>query len=76
MLRRNKDIQVGLVNGAMGTVTGFQWPLLSKDQAKLGDIPDAVLIKFDDPDIANKYYDKEGDSVIIRPLSVNFDGKE
>jgi ATP-dependent DNA helicase PIF1 len=76
MLRRNKDIQIGLVNGAMGTVTGFQWPLLARDQAKPGDIPEAVLIKFDDPDIAANYYDKEGESVIIRPLSVNFDGKE
>jgi hypothetical protein len=76
VLRRNKDIQVGLVNGAMGTVTGFQWPLHSKDQANMGDIPEAVLIKFDDKDIVSKYYDVEGESVIIRPLCVNFDGKD
>ena len=76
MLRRNKDIPVGLVNGAMGTVTGFKWHMLAKDQASAGDIPDAVLIKFDDQNIINKYFDKEGDSVLIRPMCVNFDGKE
>lgn len=76
MLRRNKDIPIGLVNGAMGTVTGFQWPLFAQEQANEGDIPDAVLIKFDDPLISQKYFDKEGDSVCIRPMSVNFDGKE
>ncbi len=76
MLRRNKDINAGLVNGAMGTVTLFKWPLFSKEQANKGDLPDEVHIKFDDPNIINNYYDKQGDSIIIRPMSVNFDGKE
>jgi len=76
MLRRNKDISLGLVNGAMGTITGIQWPMLNQSQLNSGDLPDCVLIKFDDKEIAEKYHDKIGDSVIIKPITVNFDGKE
>ena len=37
MLRRNQDVPIGLVNGAMGTVTGFEWPMLSREQTNPGD---------------------------------------
>ena len=76
MLRRNKDISLGLVNGAMGTITVIQCPMLNQSQLNSGDLPDCVLIKFDDKEIAEKYHDKIGDSVIIKPITVNFDGKE
>ena len=76
MLRRNQDVPTGLVNGAMGTVTGFEWPMLAQSQLNQGKIPDAVLIEFDDKTIATKYLDKVSNLVRIRPLCVNFDGKE
>ena len=75
MLRRNQDVQIGLVNGAMGTVTAFEWPMLNRNQLESGDLPSSVLIKFDDPSIAEKYDDKVGDSVRVKPITVTFDGK-
>jgi hypothetical protein len=33
-------------------------------------------IKFDDSTIADKYIDKVGDQIKIRPVCVSFDGKE
>jgi hypothetical protein len=64
MLRRNKDISLGIVNGAMGTITGIQWPMLNQSQLNSGDLTDCV-----DKVIAEKYHDKIGDSVIIKPMT-------
>lgn len=60
----------------MGTITGFEWPMLHRDQLKTGQVPEAVLINFDDSMIAEKYIDKVGDQIKIRPVCVSFDGKE
>jgi hypothetical protein len=43
MLRRNIHTEDGLVNGAIGTVTGFQWGVTE------GEMPVAVMVKFEDP---------------------------
>lgn len=51
MLRRNISITDGLVNGAMGVLKGFKWPALRRDQLEPGELPDAILILFDDPSI-------------------------
>ena len=55
MLRRNINTAKSLVNGSLGTITGFNWPMLSKNQILEGDMPDYVLIKFDDTNIARSY---------------------
>jgi len=65
MLRRNKDVPAGLVNGVMGTITGFEWPMLHRDQLKTGQVAEVVLIKFDDSTIADKYVDKVGDQIKV-----------
>lgn len=75
MLRRNQDVPIGLVNGAIGTVTGFEWSLFSRDQLNEGDLPSAVLVKFDDPNIAINYHDKAGESIRIKPINVTFQGR-
>ncbi len=76
MLRRNIDVSIGLVNGAMGTVIGFQWPNLALSQLNNGDIPEFILIDFDDKTIVQKYHEKVDNYVKIRPITVTFDGKE
>ncbi|XP_076285563.1 ATP-dependent DNA helicase PIF1-like [Lasioglossum baleicum] len=45
MLRSNINIEKGLVNGAMGTITEIVWPLFSRDQMYDTDIP-SVRIDF------------------------------
>ena len=47
MLRNNKDIARGLVNGAMGTVISFRWKYFARDQLECGDLPRSICIKFD-----------------------------
>lgn len=48
------------MNGAMGVVKGFKWPALRRDQLEEGEMPDAVLIKFDDATIADRLKDTNG----------------
>lgn len=74
MLRRNTDVAIGLVNGSIGTVTGFEWNI-GRDQMVANEIPKAVLIKFDDASIVKNYFDTIGDSIRIKPISVTFQGK-
>jgi hypothetical protein len=76
MLRRNKDVPTGLVSESMGTIISIKWPMMHLEQLNDGQIPKFVLIKFDDPKIAEKYFDKDGENIIIRPICVNFDGKK
>ena len=68
MLRRNLDVSIGLVNGSIEAVTWFQWPMLARVQKNKGNLPEYILIKFDDPNIPQKYFDSIGKSVCIRPM--------
>ncbi len=45
MLRKNIDTTKALVNGAIGTITDFIWPLYRRGQIYESDIP-AVQINF------------------------------
>lgn len=78
MLRRNLNFSNGLVNGSIGTITGFEWNLLNKDQQQDGDLPKNILVKFDDPTIAllSSDLDKIGDSVKISCQTTRFEGKK
>jgi hypothetical protein len=49
MLRRNKDVASGKVNGATGTVIGFEWNY-GRQQPAGGDLPTRVQVQFDHTD--------------------------
>ena len=57
----------------MGKI-GIEWSILQRDQKNDGDLPEAILIKFDDDSLAQSYTDKLGDSIRIKPYSSTFDG--
>ena len=63
MLRRNKNVKLGLVNGAMGTVVGFTWTF--GHQLHIGSLPEDLVVKFD----------HLIDLVRIKPEPVDFFGK-
>jgi ATP-dependent exoDNAse (exonuclease V) alpha subunit len=67
-----------MVNGSMGTITSIEWPMLNRDQLKEGDLPESVLIEFDDKQIASKisFLDKVGESVRIKAHNCTFEGKK
>ncbi|KAI5632228.1 PIF1-like helicase domain-containing protein [Phthorimaea operculella] len=70
MLRRNLNINRGLVSGAMGVVKKLIWPALRRDQLEDGELPNAVLIQFDDSTI-----DSDEDGLVrIEPCLTEFDG--
>ena len=78
MLRRNLDTPNGLVSGSMGTVEGFMWPILARRPRENGQLPDSVIIRFDDPDIALKMQNLSTSNgcIKIEPYSVVFQGKK
>ncbi|XP_076397920.1 uncharacterized protein LOC143266194, partial [Megachile rotundata] len=71
MLRRNISISDGLINGALGIVKKFRWPALRRDQLERGELPDSVLIKFDDKSVGNRFKDIDG-YIPISPVSATF----
>jgi ATP-dependent DNA helicase PIF1 len=76
MLRRNINVSIGLVNGSLGTVTGFKWSALRREPLSEGELPEQVLVEFDDPEIAAKYPNAVGKSIPISPITVSFQGKK
>jgi len=78
MLRRNMNVAKGLVSGSMGTVEGFIWPMLCRKQSKPGQMPDSVLVRFDDKDIAPlipELATPDG-CIKIKPCNVTFQAKK
>ena len=69
MLLRNIDTATGLVNGAQGTITAFQW---ESSQRKEGELPQSVSIKFDDPTAGQYLENQRGHPVHVKPISVSF----
>ena len=62
----------------MGTITGIEWPMLNREQLNEGDLPENIMVKFDDPNVAKQisFLDKVGDSIRIKAHSVTFAGKK
>jgi hypothetical protein len=62
----------------MGIITGIEWTMLNREQLNEGDLPENIMVKFDDPDIAKQisFLDKVGDSIRIKAHSVTFEGKK
>lgn len=73
MLRRNISVSDGLVNGAMGIVKTIKWPSLRRDQLEEGELPDCILVKFDDGSIGSRLKDSDG-CVAIPPVVATFQG--
>jgi ATP-dependent exoDNAse (exonuclease V) alpha subunit len=46
MMRRN--LKKKIVNGSLGTVTGFVCANIARDQLAIGKLPESVTVKFDD----------------------------
>ena len=74
MLRRNMCTCDGLVNGAMGTIIGYDWP---GGQRQDGQQPCGIKVLFDNPRVGIATRDTaEHLPTIIRPATVRFDGKD
>lgn len=66
MLRRNLDVISGKVNGALGTVVGFEWNLDNR-QVRDGEMPRYITVHFD--------HEPSGKLEKIYPCNVDFIGK-
>ena len=81
MLRRNIICEEGLVNGARGIIVGFSWTNGTNDQAKKGDLPQKVYVKFHDPRVGlvsrvTLEGSSEQEAVPIEPVTAKFYGKQ
>lgn len=70
MLRRNINVNQGLVNGAMGVIRRIDWPALRRQQLEAGELPHAVFVEFDDSSITGN---QPGIGVRIEPCTSEFD---
>uniref|UniRef100_A0A2H1V3D6 SFRICE_031991 n=1 Tax=Spodoptera frugiperda TaxID=7108 RepID=A0A2H1V3D6_SPOFR len=70
MLRRNINVDHGLVNGAMGVIRKIDWPALRREQLEPGELPQAIFVEFDDATITGN---KPGIGVRIEPSTSEFD---
>jgi len=75
MLLRNLDVRNGLVNGSLGTIKGFGWTALRRTQIRIGELPEYILVKFDDINITEACSDNSEGLVKIYPVSIQFQGK-
>ena len=71
----------GLVNGARVIIVGISWPNGGNDQAKKGDLPQKVYVKFYDPCVGLvSHVTLEGlseqETVPIEPVKAKFYGKQ
>ena len=71
MLRYNLHVSGGLVNGSMGKITFIKWRALRREQTDVGEMPECVMVRFDDPTIGINQKDKDG-CIPIKPKTVKF----
>ena len=81
MLRRNIICEEGLVNGARGIIVGFSWPNGTNDQAKKGDLPQKVYVKFHNSRVGlvsrvTLERSSEQEAVPIEPVTAKLYGKQ
>lgn len=69
MLLRNIMTTEGLVNGAQGTIETIVWSESKK-------MPSGVYIKFDNPNVAKVLQTSDVNSVLLKPFTTKFVGKE
>ena len=70
MLRKNINVNHGLVNGAIGIIRKIEWPALRRDQLQPGELPQSVFVEFDDRSIRGN---TAGIGVKIEPTTVEYD---
>jgi hypothetical protein len=81
MLRRNILCEDGLVNGARGIVVAFRWRNGGNTQAADGELPEGVLVKFDDPRVGRLTHvtalfgNSTVEAIEIKPITAQFHGK-
>ena len=74
MLRRNTCTCDGLVNGAMGTIAGFEWP---EGQRITGQQPCDINVMFDDQRVGGQTRGTADHlATTIRPATSSFSGKD
>ncbi|XP_011410068.1 PREDICTED: ATP-dependent DNA helicase PIF6-like [Amphimedon queenslandica] len=71
----------GLVNGARGIIVGFSWPNGASDQAKKGNLPQKVHVKFHESCVGlvsrvTINDSSEQEAVPIEPVTAKFYGKQ
>ena len=81
MLRHNIICEEGLVNGARGIILAFSWPNGTNDQAKKGDLPQKVDVKFYNPQVGlvsrvTLEGSSEQETVPIEPVMAKFYDKQ
>ena len=68
MLRRNVDTSDGLVNGAVGTIVGFEWPEGNEGDPAV--MPAAVNVRFDNPRVGSMWRRAQGTSDPSIPVQI------
>ena len=68
------------MNGARGIIVGFSWPNETNDQAKKGDLPQKVYVKFHDPRVGlvsrvTLEGSSEQEAVPLEPVTAKLYGK-
>jgi ATP-dependent DNA helicase PIF1 len=72
MLIRNTSMTDGLVNGSIGTLRNLKWPLLREEQLEDGDLPEEMIVEFDNG-LGGKKKDSSG-YVALKPIPVEYVG--
>ena len=71
----------GLLNGARGVVVAFCWRNGGTTQAADGELPEAVLVKFDDPRVGRLTHitallrNSSIEAIEVKPITAQFHGK-
>lgn len=74
MLRRNTCTEAGLVNGAMGTIVGFEWP---RGNRTANEQPSGISVRFENPRVGRVTRETtEHTPTMLRPVTSTFKKKK